>query len=200
MNNIIIDEDIKKSIEEFSILSSKLERLFETFNYKGENIYIRLVDSLKTMSEILGEQVPDWVIGCYKNNDVYILESSNWKNKDVSTVIELILHETIHIIVNNVTKYSCPLWLNEAIAVYFSGQGRSIAEDNDIELKNPYFLSYDDNIYYNSYVVLKNIIEKYSIDKLVERLSQSEDLSEDYILGEVAVKLLCDKYNCKDDM
>lgn len=195
MDNLIIDDEIKKDILEIDDIYLEIKKLIDVFKYKGEKIYIKSVSSLDELSLILNEEVPEWVIGCYNYNYIYILKQSKWRDKNTSTIGEVILHEAVHIMINSIVKDICPLWLNEGMAVYLSGQGKSIIEDKNICIKNPYELSYDDDLYYNSYIVLKNIIDINSIDKVIEVLNQSEDIYEDSILGEKAVISLCDNYN-----
>lgn len=195
MNRLIIDDEIKKDILDIDDLYLEFKKLIEVFRYKGEKIYIKQVNSLEELSLLLNEEVPEWVIGCYKYNYIYILKKSKWRDKNASTIRELILHEVVHIMINNTVKDTCPLWLNEGMAVYLSGQGRNIIENRNINIKNPYELSYDDDLYYNSYIVLKNIIDINSINKVIEVLYKSEDIYEDPILGEKAVILLCNNYN-----
>ena len=141
MDNLIIDDEIKKDILEIDDIYLEIKKLIDVFKYKGEKIYIKSVSSLDELSLILNEEVPEWVIGCYNYNYIYILKQSKWRDKNTSTIGEVILHEAVHIMINSIVKDICPLWLNEGMAVYLSGQGKSIIEDKNICIKNTFSLS-----------------------------------------------------------
>lgn len=161
--NICID-DLKsiKYILNDSIID-QINYITEIFRYSG-TIKIRFLSDRNEFSTILGHKVPKWVVGTSYINVVYIYVNG----KSTEFINKLIIHEIVHVVIGKISNYRCPIWLNEAMAIYLSNQFLdmqldNISIDDDCEL-------YGDFYYEKCYLKLKNIMKNQSIENIVDAI------------------------------
>lgn len=64
-------------------------------------------------------ELPDWVIGFHKNDTIYIKERAIWKDREITDLFSLFVHEFVHVCSY---RLGLPLWLYEGLAVMFAQQ------------------------------------------------------------------------------
>lgn len=131
----------------------KIERIFGI----SKKIKILFLEDYTEFSEILGFNIPIWVTGVSIDNAilVYLKGKSTYYSK------KLILHEIIHVLVNDISKGNCPNWLNEGLAIKLSKQYYDMNLSNVKDL-NFYDQDYGDLYYEKCYLKLNKILNKYS--------------------------------------
>ncbi len=171
LNIKIFDFKILKYIEDYNLFSENVGKLRRTFNFTN-TIYIHAFDSIEELSRKVSYKLPKWVVGTSYDNNILVINYTNQKNK-VDTFSSLILHEFVHVILATIKKDRLPIWLNEGLAIYFSGQYKKY-NFNNIDLcrrTNFYELNYCSNYLYDKsiYILLK-LIDKYGVAVILDEL------------------------------
>lgn len=169
----------------------KMEKDFEI----KINCNVFFIESKNTLERILGERVPDWVIGTYKGDNILLLKRESWKNPSVTNYEKLILHELAHIYTNHITE-QCPIWMMEGLAMFYASQIEDILTNSQKKVLNPYYLSYEDDIYYHAASVIKELTTIYGVRILVKKMHYNmEKYYHDPIVGIDAVETIVNKLN-----
>lgn len=128
--------------------------------------------------------LPPWSQGGYDGKIRLMIR----KNLSQNQLREIIFHEYTHLVVQGITKGNCPLWLNEAIAQYFSikyGSRRGITYEapkigyKDFPLKWASLPEKEvEELYKNSLMLLLDILQKTDetvITTILENLGRNEN-------------------------
>ncbi|MCR1934569.1 hypothetical protein ACQX0N_11345 [Clostridium tepidum] len=188
MTNIklnIKDFRILRDIEDLYGFYNKVINIKNIFKFKNE-VTIDVVDSLEELSDIVGISVPDWVIGISLPDSILILDHEKWKQSNNEKVENLILHEFIHVILNSKAQSILPIWLNEGLAVYFSGQYENYKDKKPNINKNFNFynMDYSDGrLYHISIYIIMKLIEKYSIKRIVNETLKTKNFEQSKIFS-----------------
>ena len=199
INVRFLDKRILKYFYEEKEWIERIHFLRKSFDYH-KNVNILMFDSVDELSRFKGKKVPPWVIGTYEENSIIILDYKLWKDRGVGTFNQILVHELAHVIIHNSTKYPCPIWINEGMAMYFARQIVSDQDTEDIcDFEDIYKIDFSNpNIYRMSSYVINLIITKYGIDNTILRLKTASEFYNDYIFGKDNVnKLLLQIRNSK---
>jgi hypothetical protein len=153
---------------------------FFNINWVENTPNIFIVPNRKEFDNLLGYPTEDWLIGYGVSKSIYLLDKQGIKkhsNHEYSNIKyqQLIKHELCHLFQETVSKYLCPVWLSEGLAVYLS------EEIGDIKISfksflNNFFIteksSYDEGGYF-----VKFLIEKFGKKKFVQFLYKINDLN-----------------------
>ena len=106
-------------------IESMIHNIQQIFRFDNR-VYVKVDSSLAELSMRLGIPLPDWVKGVAMNNVIYLLNPIAWKQDGNDTLASIFIHEYVHTAVFGTFKTECPLWLNEGLALYFSGQYKTM--------------------------------------------------------------------------
>jgi len=184
-----------KDVESFEQLCEAVVTIREIFQFSG-GVTVKEMPTLLALEKEVGMTLPDWVIGLGGGNTIWILEKSKWENQKMD-VSQLILHEFVHIAVNLTIKKDVPLWLNEALAVYLSGQHKDYKLNNhhiyaEVDF---YALSYSTEYLY--IIVTKTIIalvKHYGIDAIIKELMECENFETSNVFCNANLNQLVKEY------
>jgi len=153
-------------------------------------IELVLFDGTEELSSCLGIHVPDWVTGTYWGNRILLVHPASWINPHIAEFGQILVHELTHIIVTDKTDGLCPMWLNEAFALYYANQIQGMYLDEACFRKEDvYDLCYaDDGLYNICASLMTALVEAHGIDAIVRRLTSCISYSDDPVLGREAMK------------
>lgn len=194
MNIIEILGNLKITFSDFRLLKyiqqdmemlGKINTIRETFQYR-HGTEIVLFDSLKELAQSVGEELPDWVVGTNDHRCILMLNYDLWKESNDSSFSQILVHEFVHVVVNEKTLYQRPSWLNEGLALYLAGQTGDFGRGTYIEkIRSLYHMEYDDDDFYElSGYMTGKLIEAYGIEKIAAKINHKTDFINDDIFGE----------------
>ncbi|WP_069650318.1 hypothetical protein [Caloranaerobacter ferrireducens] len=168
----------------------RISQLRQLFCY-DKRINILVFDSLYQLANYVGSELPKWVIGTNFKNNVLILDYNIWKNRHTESFSQIVIHEMVHIIINEITRYRCPLWLNEGLAMFFANQinNESIIQKKNLASISLLDLSYNDPNFYqiSAYIVLL-LIKRHGLEKIISKINYKTNFLQDEIIGVDCVK------------
>lgn len=173
-----------KDVESFTELGTKVVKIREMFGFTSE-VVIEEVYSLEVLERITGNRLPRWVIGLSAGKRIWVLDKSKWENQKMD-LAQLILHEFVHIAINGTVKKKVPVWLNEGLAVYLSGQYEDYQlENNHIRTEMDFYqLAYESqNLYIIAGKVVTALADEYGAEILIQELLTSEEIETNRIFN-----------------
>lgn len=107
------------------------------------------------------------------------------------SLVELIAHEYVHVCIESTFISRCPLWLNEGLAMFLSGQHQKIEPSRPIDIEQFYTSTHTTAFFYNMaiFVVLK-LLGKISLLNLIAQARNCRAFAEDSLLGTEQIKAL----------
>lgn len=166
-----------KEVESLSQFIYKVIEIRKLFHFTGE-VILEEVPNLKGMEIVAGGPIPGWVIGLSSGRRIWILRKSEWKNQKMG-LCELILHEFVHIAVSHGVSKDIPIWLNEGLAVYLSGQYKDYKlQESHIRAEVDFYrLSYEsEHLYIIAAKTVTALAEEYGKEAVIQELLECEDL------------------------
>ncbi|KNF09417.1 aminopeptidase N [Gottschalkia purinilytica] len=191
-SNLVIDDvRLLEIILKDTDFINNLAKIRNTFKYY-KKVHIKLFYSLDDMKKYLNiSNIPYWVIATTYENEILILDYNIWKSRHNESFGQIIMHEMIHIIINYKTNYTCPLWLNEGLALYFANQENFKEVSIDC---NPFELGYEsENFYDMCLYIIKKLVHIYSINTIVDKISLNRNFKYDEILGIENLRIIFEK-------
>lgn len=145
-------------------LTEKMRDLCIKFDF-NKAIRLKMIESFTPLATELGIFIPGWVIGLGIGNEILILNPEKWNNN--ISLEQLILHESVHIILSEYCNLSIPIWLNEGLATYYSNQDcGNPSKDFDLDC-----LDYSsDNFYANAKALTEKAVTVLGEDVLIKQL------------------------------
>lgn len=128
--------------------------------------------SRKELERRIKKDIPDWVVATTIDNQIVLLDEI--KSFDFKYVEKIILHEFVHIAMEQYIANSCPLFFYEGIAMYYAGQKEVKVEIEELRSINFEELDYSNKMLYLYAfnlieILMKNIPEKTVMDKIKEK-------------------------------
>lgn len=150
-------------------LTKRVRELCGKFGF-NKTIRLKMVESFEPVSLALNIFIPNWVIGLGLGDEILILNPERWNNN--ITMEQLILHESVHIILAEYCNASIPAWLNEGLATFYAGQDCGFPGD-DLDVNH---LDYStDNFYAKAKAVVEKAIEDFGETVLLKELKNWND-------------------------
>jgi hypothetical protein len=152
-----------------------------------EKVELVVFNSLSDVQAHLGKVVPPWFLGTHKDNTILILNDTIRKDTS-SEPWRIITHEFVHIVLKRVFLRPIPLWLNEGLAMHFSGQTINAA-GHSLELKkNIYEYTYSDDSFYALCIKLTGVlIDRYGLLNILEMMQNTTTFESDSVFGSDAI-------------
>lgn len=156
---------------------TKIQQIENLFNYRTFVTVISFSNN-QELSACFVQNIPSWVKGIALDNKNILIVNNN----DLET-LRIVIHEYIHIVIDKTFAQQCPLWLNEGIAMYLSGQKMRITSSS-LDINNIYDVNFEnDNFYMIAYYVTKSIMDKYGECFVIKRAINCECFEKDEIFG-----------------
>ena len=155
------------------------------------SINIFLSNSENVYKNIVGKNFPDWSSGAALPAHRVMVLKSHEVNQDIHKIA---IHELTHLLIDQATHSKpIPRWLNEGLAVYFSGEKnfastsliskalmtQSIIDLSDIDYVLTFHKSKAQLAYQESYLAVKYLIETYGLES-VRNIIKQIALTNDY--------------------
>ncbi len=154
----------KKELDKFFDIEVDLPKIF-------------LLNSRREFNRYWGRKTKEWEVGRVENNFIFVLDpqkytqESNHKNPDAFW--KTIKHEHCHIYYRKIVGKSTPIWLNEGLAGYLSGQVQRKPEiDEAIKVVDLYNAKIDDTRKYKlGYFWVRFLLQKFGRKKFLRSLN-----------------------------
>ena len=166
--------DLKENLEK------NYNKITDDLNTRlNEKTKVYVYPDIKQLHKAMGdENLIDNIIGCSFDNKIEIVSPLNPGSvHNYSSVEQAVVHEFVHVVVANINNtQEIPMWLNEGIAVYESGQMndnmKKFITDKVIKNDIPSLKSLNENFdlekgsYPFSCTIVEYVIKTYGYEKL----------------------------------
>ena len=165
----------------------------------NDSITVFLAPSQKIFQQVVGQSIPKWSNGVaspYTN--VIVLKAPSWMPPETDNRA-IVVHELTHLFVNKATKgQPIPRWLNEGLAVYYSGEKafasgsliskalitKSLIELSDIDDVLEFHRGKAQLAYQQSYLAVVFLIDQYEmpvVKEILFQISQGKNSNEAFL-------------------
>lgn len=112
------------------------------------------------------------------------MKKEGWICNFEDSEVEILIHEYVHLAIANVFKKKCPLWLNEGLAMYLSGQYLK-TDVSQCKGDYPYYSEgYSDDMFYlQSVYAVTKFADKYGIKYITDLAKNCDDFIGDDVFG-----------------
>jgi len=115
---------------------------------------------------------PDFACAVSLEESVFIKSKNLWSEFNIGSLEETIIHEVVHCFMRAYSDVSIPIWLNEAISIYLSGQHKYYVPINtdDVDMNA---LDYNHPMLYDlSISRLLELLEGESLKSIITKIGQ----------------------------
>lgn len=180
MNKIEISKE--NLAERFFKESMKELEEFYGVEWNEDRPRITCAPDRKTIDGLKGEKTEDWVVGWVgTDNNIYVLSAENFEKESQHKFSEkgykeLIKHELSHCFYTHLFTNGkfIPIWLNEGLAVYTSGEEKQKVIKFENFLK--YFSYQDKDTYAEVRFVIELLIKNWGKENLLKLLRGIKDI------------------------
>jgi len=176
-----VDGVIRKSIDE-------LNDFFE-INWTGNLPRIFFMPDRKTCDYIAQKKTEDWGVGWVYSDyrdaftAIFILSRENYEKESCHEYSDeryaaLIKHELCHAFIRVFMKCRgyMPVWLNEGLCTYLSGQNKFRKRPEKFSKFLDYYDSHGPDVYHEPGFVVKFLVEKFGRKKFMEFLEGAREI------------------------
>jgi len=147
---------------------------------------IIFLKSRREFNDICGRITESWVTGSNIQNLIFMMEESVYEKEsskkfDPKNYPLTIRHELCHIFYNQLARKSQPLWLNEGLALYLSGQIKLRLKPE----KFSEFLLFDEKnsigdktVYKEAGFVIEKLVSKFGKEKLLKLITSCRQVND----------------------
>lgn len=180
-------------------LVSQLERHYEQITShlshepKGKSV-VEIYPDLQSFHLAVGRpNGPDWFVGKAESGKIKMVTPLNpGPEHTFEGILQVVIHEFTHLVVDTMTASEIPTWLDEGIALYEAEQSpvpqvvASQAETAFPNIADLHFNSGTDTgiVYAFSYTVVEFIVQEYGYDYLVKLVTAAGDFEAVFNLSE----------------
>ncbi|MCL1790205.1 MAG: hypothetical protein FWG40_02420 [Peptococcaceae bacterium] len=171
------------------VVSDGLDRIRRVFAYKTR-VMVYAFQDVQQLADYLGMDLPVWVKGTGFGDKILVVGREGWIDDSEDSVFGVVLHEFTHLAVAESFAATCPLWLNEGLAIYFSGDSKFQDGENGVDgwAKGEYPFyerNYDDGdeFYFRSARMVFRLIEMYGEKDLIDHCRKCLDFVHDSRVG-----------------
>ena len=164
-----IEKEYEKSMKEL--------RKFFGINWIYNTPAIMLIPNRKTLNKYKREETEPWEVGgTYGKRLIILLNRKNYEKESCHKYSDeeynsLIKHELCHLFVNIFTKNkNVPVWLNEGICIYLSGQNKFKKPLKKFESFLKFIEKGGVNVYQESGFAVELLINKFGKNKFLKLL------------------------------
>jgi hypothetical protein len=166
-----------------------------------------LVDTRKEFDSILNEKTENWVVGTViDKNKIVLISPDNYEKESCHKFSKedydfLLKHELSHTFYNIYTKgagLTGPVWLDEGLAIYTSGELIQKEEPKKLKLFLEYY-NYDaTELYGEAGFVIKKLINTFGKEKIFELLKKLNGIKNEDDFRKVFEKIFQIKLNYEE--
>jgi len=176
-NNTFLSKTYKSSMADLSS--------FFRIGQDKVNPNIILIPDRATFDLLQGRKSEDWGVGWQKAEDVYLLNPRNYQSESSHIYSDekytaLLKHELCHCFIEIITnRYYRPVWLNEGLAVFLSGQNKFHSKPTSLKTF-PFDDFYDKSgpgVYTKAGFIVEFLVKKFSKQKILKLLKQSKQFN-----------------------
>ena len=169
-------------------LEQSHQKLCQFFNldWKENKPGLILIEDRHSIDILQGAKTEGWIIGFYIGNDIFVLDyekfgkESSHRHYTPEKYRCLIKHELAHLFIRSIANTNKPVWLNEGVCVYVSGQ---LKHRKEIPEKLSTFLDYYDHsgssVYGEAGFFVEVLVNKFGKEKLIELLKLMKEKKPD---------------------
>lgn len=194
------DNDLQNSQKILNRLqSSYLQLSHEVGTELVDSVFIFITPSKQAFDQIVGKNIPKWTDGLASPmKNMIILKSPKWIPPETD-INQIAIHELVHIILDRATKGNpIPRWLNEGLAVYYSGEkgyasstlvskalvNHSLIPLSDIDDVLSFHRDKAQLAYQQSYLAVSYLFENYGsegVKNIIHKLGEGKNLNQAFI-------------------
>ncbi len=157
---------------------AELDEFFE-LNWQHNRPKVFIVKNRKEIDKAWKQKTPRYLVAWGgRQSGVYILDKNNFEKESDNTYSKerysaLLKHELAHCFTDIlIDSYRKPVWLNEGISIYLSGQLKWYKKPTKFENYLKSFDKQEVGIYQEAGWVVKELVEKHGKKKLFDLLKQ----------------------------
>ncbi|MCL1918322.1 MAG: hypothetical protein FWG14_08405 [Peptococcaceae bacterium] len=184
INGIVFSDEWLKSLYSMRReLHHKISFIRRHFNYT-DRVYVKVFESTRHLADHFGFRIPEWIMATGFGDRLYLVKQEQGNDGFGGPILETILHELVHLAVAQSFSAQCPLWLNEGLALYYSGEYQSFDFSGCREEYPYYEKGYSDKDFYcqSAYVVAR-LIQRYRLWPFVAYCRKCTQFSQDPRVG-----------------
>ena len=136
-----------------------------------------MVDTREEINSLRGEKTENWIIGWSEGQTIYVLNKDNFENEsnhkyNYDEYFAFIKHELSHSFFNIISNGNQkPIWFNEGIAIYISGQNEFKKRPIVFEKFLEFYDHGGKEIYSESGFAVEFLVKKYGKEKILKLVS-----------------------------
>ncbi|MDP2628465.1 MAG: hypothetical protein Q8P15_01050 [Nanoarchaeota archaeon] len=157
---------------------------FYGLNWIKNRPSIIFVDTRKEINKLKSRKTEKWVIGWSERNKIFLLNPKKYKKESNhkyfrKEFIALIKHELSHSFFSMKTRRASykPLWLNEGIAIFVSGQNKFKKKPEKFERVLSFYEEGGEGIYKESGFLIELLLNKFGKAKLIKLIEDLEKIN-----------------------
>lgn len=174
-NDSLIEKNYYDSIKE-------LNEFFE-INWIKNLPKVYLIKDRKTIDKLKNRKTEDWLVGWAKENSICLLDRKNYESESCHSYskeeyLALFKHELVHLYIGVLckTQFIKPVWINEGIAIYLSGQNRFKKKPKSFKKFLSFYEEGEKQVYHESGFVIEVLIKNFGKKKLLVLLKKLGDV------------------------
>lgn len=158
---------------------------FFNFKFKKGKIEIFLVKDRKMINLLRGKKTESWVVAWINGTSIYLLDKKNFEKESCHKYSDKeyfarVIHEMCHVFYKFVPGFPFPLWLNEGVSIFLSGQNKF----KEKPLKFSCFLKDYNKLSKASYneggFFIEFLIKKFGKKKLIELIKSPRSSEKEF--------------------
>ncbi|MFW9880082.1 MAG: hypothetical protein ACFFG0_43965 [Candidatus Thorarchaeota archaeon] len=180
-----INEKKDKFLEEIYHKSMKELDEFFKIGWIRNTPHIYIVPNRKIIDKLRREKTEDWLVAWAfaPSRIVYLLDRKNYEKESnhkysKETFEKRVKHELSHMFISAYTGLFQlkPLWLNEGVAIYLSGQNKFKKPVKEFSKFLESYDSYAKGIYHESGFFIEMLVEKFGKSKLLRLIKSLKEI------------------------
>lgn len=146
---------------------------------------VLLVDSRKDFNTLALNETEDWVVGQVLNyNTILLLSPDSYEKESCHKYSDeeyyfVLKHELGHLFFNILSKGNAPVWLDEGLAIYVSGELRKKTKPKVLRHFLRYYTEYGKEVYSEAGFAVEGLVKKYGKDKVINFLKNLPNIDID---------------------
>lgn len=184
--DVFLEDIYKKSLDDLNI--------FYEINWKHHLPKVIIVDDRKTINFLKGEETESWIIGWSEGKTIYVLNKDNFENEsehkyNTDEYSAFIKHELSHSFFNALSNGNQkPIWLNEGVAIYTSGQNKFKRPVVKFEKFLEFYEKGGKEIYSEAGFAVELLINKFGKEKILSLIKNLKNYPSKEVFGQVFEK------------
>jgi hypothetical protein len=172
-----LEDAYKKSMKELDD--------FYKLNWKQNMPIIKIIPDRKTINLLLREKSENWFVAWADyHNTICLLDRKNYEKESChkyskEEYIALLKHELAHLFINAFCRTNSeirPLWINEGLAIYLSGQNKLKKEIKKFSTFLEFYSTSGRGIYHESGFAVEILIKKFGKAKMFKLLKSLQKI------------------------